>query len=166
MSVPRKTSREAPLQCSGESLISIWAPAAKAKRRRMTCYCQDAGGDVIFAQGKTQTFSTASLPMAFTGNQAWWFSWVTPLIFTNPELGPVFVPIVRMKRLSFCDSQGPIGSPGGAAPHLCGFVAQGHNHCTDLPPVLSMRCRRPRQPSRIGWRAIRHLLHLTWQVLS
>lgn len=75
-------------------------------------------------------------------------------------------PIGRMKRLSCSDfPKAPQGVLEELAPCLSGFIAPVHTHCTDLPPLLGVRCQRPQQPARIEYRTVGHFLRLIWQVL-
>lgn len=88
MSIPEKHkfSPEALLKYTGEPLIWLWAPAAKGKReaKRDLLLSEWGVGMSYLLTGKSRILIPLTCLWPLTGSQAWLFSWVTPLIFTNP----------------------------------------------------------------------------------
>lgn len=60
-----------------------WSPGIQAERS-MTCSGLTGEGSVTSALRSAQAWTTASLPGSLTESQAWLFSQIAPLIFTNP----------------------------------------------------------------------------------
>lgn len=115
------------------------APAARAKREAGSVTVLVQVG-LSFAQRKTQTLNTASLCAALTGSQVLVILLDRSSVLHKPSRSrPVLFPLCKRLRCSdFLQ-----------ATHLSGFIAQVHNHGTEVLPVSEMGGRRCRQYARI-----------------